>query len=314
MNNAYPSVGIIVINYNGYDDTVECIESLIKLRYPNRKIYIVDNCSPDLSGKRLKKYVSQIENVEIDFIQSNINLGFSGGNNLAIKKAINQDGMDFIWLVNNDAIVDKDSLTYLVDAMKSDKSLGMVSSRIYYYNSNKWWFIGGYIDKWGNIGQITNENEVNVNLNDKYYETDYITGCSLLARTKMIREIGLLNEDFFMYFEDTEWCVRAKKNGWKIGCAPNSIMWHKVSASTNSQLNNPSPLKQYYQLRNHLYMIQYLFPKNKRFIPYLIRVYRMIRRCGGILFRSYETDKVLKLKSVWDAFVDFLNGKKGSLN
>lgn len=306
-----PLVAIIIINYNGLEDTKECLESIQSLEYVNYKTYVLDNASPDNSGEELEQYINSLNNNRVIFLQSEENLGFTGGNNKVITLAISE-GAEYIWLVNNDTTVDSKALSSLMDAMESDDQLGMVSSRIYYYGTSSWWFVGGEITKFGNVWQIKDGTAIcDQNVNSPYYKTDYITGCSLLARTTMIKEIGLLNYDYFMYFEDTEWCIRAKKFNWKIGCAPKSLMWHKVSASTQKIGQDASPLKQYFQIRNHFYIINTLFPFRKRLLPYSLRFYWIFRRFLSIGIK-YRTNIYQKYKSLFKAIVHAAIGKKGN--
>lgn len=255
-------VSIIILNWNRWKDTIECVESCSKLSYPTFRILIVDNGSTDGSEAILRKRFPDIE-----FIQTHANLGFAG-NNVGIRYALEQ-GADYVWLLNNDTVVDVEALSALVQVAESDKTLGMVGSKIFYHdNPRLLWYAGAELDPHRPYRLAhRGVNEEERGHYDEIVETGYVTGCSLLARREMIDSIGLLDEDFFLYFEDTDWNARAKAAGWKLVYNPHSLVYHKVSMSVGGQA---SPLMYYYSARNLLYFVKRHFPG--RFLPALIFV------------------------------------------
>ncbi|WP_127531052.1 DUF1972 domain-containing protein [Paenibacillus kobensis] len=306
-------VGSILVNYNGYQDSVECIQSLIRLNYNNQKIYVVDNASPDSSGTLLESYIRELGMEQIEFFQLKENLGFSGGNNVAIRKAI-QDGCDYIWLINNDTVVHEDALTHLVHAAESDPNAGIVGSKIYFYKSPRLWFAGGRVNKMGICGHIGDSVE---DPDNKLYaeskEVDFITGCSLLARVDMVNQIGLLDEEFFLYFEDVEFNIRAKRSGWKLLYEPASLIWHKVSASTKGQYRDHAPIVDYYDTRNYLIFINKCYSKFNRLLPYAGFVYKFIKKHARLMLRK-ESNKFKKIQLIYAALLHVVTNKKGKLS
>jgi hypothetical protein len=237
------SVFIVILNWNGWKDTVECVESCLKITYSNFRILIVDNGSTDGSETILKKRFPEAE-----IIQTGSNLGFAGGNNVGIKYALEQ-GAEYIWLLNNDTIVDINALAGLVAELHKNPEAGIAASKIYYFSKPKViWFAGG---TWNPVDHIARHNgldEEDARQYDVVAETDFATGCSLLFKASLISKIGYLKEDYYLYWEDVDWCVNARKNGWKIIYVPNSHVWHKVSQS----VENKSSAQNYYYFRGGL--------------------------------------------------------------
>ncbi len=240
-------VYIIILNWNGWKDTAECIESCLKLSYPNFRLIIVDNGSTDGSESILRKHFPNI-----NLIQTGKNLGFAGGNNAGITHALSH-GADYVWLLNNDTVVDPDSLSELIKVAEHDEQTGIVGSKIHYYDDpQKIWFAGGIWDKNQPFALHRGVNEVDVGQYDDISSVGFITGCSLLARCSMINKIGLMKEDYFLYWEDVDWNATAAERGWKILFAPQSRIRHKVSAS----INEKSQVQSYYFMRSGLLFFQ----------------------------------------------------------
>ncbi len=240
-----PTVAIILVNYNGYDDTIECVKSIRNIKYQNYKIFIVDNCSSDAEKMRENDFL--IQNAEI--VYSDTNLGFSGGNNLAIEMAL-KEKFEYIALLNNDTTVDPDFLGELVKTAKK-RNAGAVTGKIYYYYYQKnVWSAGGEYDR--NTGLTIQYSGIDDGKFDVEKEITFATGCLLVIPAKVIQKIGLLDESYFLYSEDSDYCQRIIDAGYKIMYSPKSVIYHKVSASTGDK----SSLQQRYMMRNNLYMIK----------------------------------------------------------
>ncbi|WP_438448538.1 glycosyltransferase family 2 protein [Gorillibacterium sp. sgz5001074] len=308
-----PLVGVILLNYNGYKDTVECLKSLKHLKYSNTMIYVVDNCSPDGSGDQLSVFLESFESdLKIKFMALKKNIGFSGGNNVAIKDAISE-GAEYVWLLNNDTIVEEDTLNFLVEAARRDDRIGIVGSKIYYYGGSLIWFAGGKVNKLGMISHVGSyRDDTSRELYSHPEETGYVTGCSLLARVKMIQEIGLLDEDFFLYYEDTEWNMRARKRGWKIQYEPRSVLWHKVSASTGSKFRDHAPIIDYYNFRNAILFVRKSYSSAYRLLPF-VGVMIMLAKRHIRLMTNSETRKGKKISMIYKALIDGVNGRTGTI-
>jgi GT2 family glycosyltransferase len=241
------SVSIIILNWNNYKDTIECVESCLKLDYSPYEIVIVDNASEDDSENILRNFFPCLR-----LIQTGSNLGFAGGNNAGIRYALEKDS-DFIWLVNNDAVVDPHALSLLVACADANPSIGMVGSKILSYSEP---FLllsaGGTVDMRTGVTEHIGFGCTDKGQFDQPLDTGYLTGCSLLVRRKVIEDIGLMNENYFLYFEETEWCVKAKNKGYKLRYAPESVVYHKESVS----VRKIKGALYYYLTRNRLYFIQ----------------------------------------------------------
>ncbi len=255
-----PLVYIIILNWKGWQDTIECVESCLKLTYTSFRILIVDNGSTDGSEFILHKRFPGIE-----LIQTGKNLGFAGGNNIGIARAL-ANSADYVWLLNNDTAVDPDSLSELIKVAETDERVGIVGSKILYYDDpKKIWFAGGIWNKNQSFTRHRGSNEVDAGQYDDISSVDFITGCSLLARFSMINEIGVMKEDYFLYWEDIDWNVTAAERGWKILFAPRSRIRHKVSASTIDR----SRIQSYYFMRSGLLFFQR--HALLKIIPYFLR-------------------------------------------
>ena len=218
------SVLIIVLNWNGWRDTVKCLTSLKKLSYPNVRIVVVDNRSTDDS-------VSQILQAfpDVAIIEAEKNLGFAGGCNLALRKAL-QDGAEYVWLLNNDTTVDPGALVAMVEMADADPKIGAVGSAIYSTEEPErllaWG--GGYINFWlGRSRHFLTSVPNN--------EIQFLTGASLLLRRCALASVGLLDEGFFMYWEDGDYCFRLRRAGWTLAVAGDSMVWHKEQGTVGKK-------------------------------------------------------------------------------
>lgn len=244
----HPTVNIIVLNYNSREDTLDCLRSLEHLTYPSVEVIAVDNGSIDGSVDAIR---SSFPGVTL--IDTGKNLGFTGGNNAGIQRAL-ENGADYIMLLNNDTIVAPDMLDLMVEVMENDPTIGVSGPMIYYYDApDVIWSAGGTIDwKHG----LTNM--VGLNQDDKAQfglaprPVDFVTGCAILARRKVWESAGLLNDQFFMYYEETEWCVRASRTGYKIVHIPDAMMWHKIPIDARAT----SARAYYYMTRNRLLFLR----------------------------------------------------------
>lgn len=238
---------IVLLNYNGYQDTIDCMESLKNTEYKNLHIIIVDNNSTDGSEEHIKKYI--VGKCEYHFIQSGVNLGFSAGNNIGIEYAISK-GADYICLLNNDTIVEKDFLNPLVKEMDSNKDIGIASGKILYHDCpNVIWYGGGYISHLRALGVHEGINEIDSHIYNNKKEVCFLTGCFQLIRRQVFEDVGFYDEDYFLYMEDVDFCVRVKQANYKLLYVPESKIYHKVSSSTGGVL---SPTTIYYMSRNRL--------------------------------------------------------------
>ncbi len=240
-----PKVSIVILNWNGYDVTSECLISLSKIDYPNYEIVLVDNGSADGSPDRLAA-----EFPEVALIRNLKNLGFTGGNNVGIRRAL-EENADYVLLLNNDTVVAPNFLSELIRAGESDKRIGLLNPKILYFEpSNRIWYAGGSFNIWKGIASHRGNREVDRGLYDSQEEVTFITGCAFLIKTELIRKIGPLDDTLFYTCEDTDWTIRSLNAGYRALYVPSSVVRHKESIDTKR--NAGKAFRDFYNVRNSL--------------------------------------------------------------
>ena len=254
---AKKKVFTIIVNWNGYRDTLICLASLAKTskRFADCTVVVVDNGSTNESVAEIRKKFPKIT-----LLTTGKNLGFTGGNNFGIAYAL-KHGADFVWLLNNDTFVQENALSFVKSF--DDPRIGICGSKIYFapehefhfdrYEKNErgkvFWYAGGIVD-WQNMyASHRGVDEVDHGQYDTTAETQFITGCSMLIRRELIEKIGLLDDRYYLYLEDLDYCLRAKRAGYTLLYVPTSILWH-VNAGSSARPGNP--LHEYYFTRNRL--------------------------------------------------------------
>jgi len=255
MNNV-PFITIVVINYNRAQDTIECIQSINDIDYPNFIILLIDNCSTDNSVDILRK---QLKDVEI--IKTEKNLGYTGGVNYGLKIAQEKQS-DYILLINNDTLVEKTFLTEMVSAMENDQKAAVACGTILCeQNRKEIWYAGGKIVKWRGLAIHKGKKSIlNYENSNRPVYTTFVTGCMMLIRTKYLQEIGLEDERFFMYLDDIEMSARIQRKGFKLLYVPASVIYHKVLDK------DKSPFMLYYSVRNRLLLISLMLSSSMKLI------------------------------------------------
>lgn len=243
-----PSIGVILINYDNEFYTIPCIESLCESTYPNLDIIVVDNGSAPQSISAIRTAYP-----DVTYIELGENRGFTGGNNAGIRYALDQ-GDDYIILLNNDTIVAPDMFDILIGVMEKDPEIGVTGPMIYYHDHPEIiWSVAGAIDWQHGRSFMVGLNETDHGqFGDLPREADFVTGCALLVRREVWEKVGLLDDEFFIYYEETEWCVRAGRAGYKICYVPNAKMWHKISIEARAS----SPWAYYYMTRNRFLFLK----------------------------------------------------------
>ncbi len=297
---AIPKVAIIIVNWNGLKDTHECLDTVKKISYSNYEVVVVDNGSEKYDADILEKIFKD----EIIIIRSRENLGFAGGNNIGMRYALER-GAEYILLLNNDTAVDKNFLSEMVDAASADKNIGMVGPKIYFYSDlNRIWFAGGKINRLLTKGEMVGYGQIDKGQYDTAKETDFITGCCLLVKKQVIEKIGFLPEEYFLYYEDTDWCLNARRNGFKCVYAPKAEIWHKASVG----LGLGSPAYIYYNIRNGLLLAKRNASAGLMAIVYLDSIWRIVKQIFKYIF--------IPSKRAWAKFIfkgieDFYLGRTG---
>lgn len=265
-------VSFVILNYNGKDNTIECLRSIGNTILPKDtkvEIIVVDNASIDNSLQSIKE---QFPNVAI--IANKENTGYSKGNNMGIRYAL-ENGADFIIIMNNDTIVDKNLITEFLKSAEKDENIGIIVPKIYFAKSFEFhkdryqekdkgkvfWYAGGIMD-WANvIGHHRGVDEVDKGQYDKEEKTEFATGCCMLVKRDVFAKISLFNEKYFLYYEDNDFSRKAKNAGYRIIYSPKTIIWHKNAASAGG---SGSSLQDYYITRNRmLFGIKYAPFKSK---------------------------------------------------
>lgn len=289
----HAKVTIIILNWNGKEDTIECVESVKNITYPNYEILIVDNGSTDGSQELFRQKYP-----DITLIENPHNLGFAEGNNIGMSYALKR-GTDYTLLLNNDTTVDKHFLDELINHADMNKKVGILGPKIYfYYEPTKICFLGANINFWTGRISVIGNNQIDKGQFEDIKEVDYVEGCAILVRKEVIEEINLLDAKYFCFFEETDWCVRAKKAGYSVIFVPKAKIWHKIG-STARKIEG---FNLYYMTRN-----RFLFMKKHtteiQFVSFLIYFFSVntVLTIASIIFKQ-RNPKLLKIfyKGIYD--------------
>lgn len=280
-----PRVSIIILNYNGVEDTLHCLKSLQRVDYPNFEVLVFDNGSKGNDVKSLREY----EMINYRFFDNKENLGFAGGCNKGIEIALRENKSEYIYLLNNDTEVDKEFLSEAIKTAKKNKKYGIVASKSLYFD---------------NRSTVENAGHLMLNSGDAYSRgrgepasrynksEELLSACAagILLRCDMLLEIGFFDEEFFLIYEDVDLTFRAVVMGWKCIYLPESIIYHKVSASIVKSRNYAMTLRaQVNQLRAYLYNIPMgVFVLN---LPFIILRFLMVL-IGGSLFGQFRMVRI----------------------
>lgn len=252
--NKFASIFIVLLNYNGAEDTIACLQSLQEITYPKTNIVIVDNNSPDGSIENIGRYLSS-EHVDyvyfdrpdkavvctdklpfITLIQSGTNGGYGHGNNIGIKYALAHHA-NYVLVLNNDTVVGTGFLEPLVEMCEEDGNIGIASSKIYFHDRpDVLWFNGGKFHPYTAKVEHVNYNEKDIG-QESLKENTFISGCLWLVPSKIFETVGFINEEYFMYVEDLEYCQRVLAKGYTLAVCNKSKLWHKVGISTGGRFS-----------------------------------------------------------------------------
>lgn len=222
MRSSEPRVCVVILNWNRYERTKKCLESLEKATYPNLKTIVIDNGSADGSGKRL-----QSEFREPQFIFNDKNLGFSRGCNVGIRAALEDKDCAYVLLLNNDAIVSHNFLESAVDVAESDSRIGIVGGKIFQSpDSDVLSYAGGYVSRWRGQTVVRGFDEVDQGKFEEPCEVGFIIGALMLIKREVLETIGLLPEEYFFGVEDLDYSLTVRKRGYKLYYTPGFIAYH----------------------------------------------------------------------------------------
>jgi len=283
----WPKVAIIVLNWNGWQDTIECLESLNSVDYPGLEVIIVDNASTDSSVREIRSWAhnnisiysesSQIYSqlnikslargtkypkgiCQLILLSLDTNTGFCTGNNIGMMQA-KADGAEYFLILNNDTIVTPNFLKPMVNAAQLEDNVGLVGGLICYADEpNKIWFAGGIFDKYLESHRRLDGHSVSEITPDKVLDADWISGCMMLIPRAVYEQIGGFYEGFFIWGEEWDYSIRVKRAGYRLVISTNSHIYHKVGHS----LGVLKPLSYYYGTRNRLLLKRMHLPWSRR--------------------------------------------------
>lgn len=353
----------IILNYNGWEDTIECLESILRSDYLNYQVIVVDNNSPNnsmeyikawaegkqenlasepshplyhLSNPSIKKPIPYIcytreeaekgGKIEIEnaitsqwqeerernkdnlistsiypliFIQSDENLGFAGGNNIGIKYAQKKNDLHDILLINNDTVVEKNTISELIRARNKLGENVIYGGRIFYYSEpTKIWYDGGHLNKFTGRTVHINSGRKNRCITQPI-QVNFITFCYVLIPANIVKKVGLLDESYFMYVEDLDYCYRVDKGNYKLYHVPSSQLWHKIGASYGSEI---SEFSSYWYYRNTIKFILKRFRKIKKITAILFIITKF-----PILLLTWLLRNPKIIKSMFRGYIDGFN-------
>ena len=303
-----PKATIVILNWNNASDTLECLASVVKLRYDNYDVVVVDNGSTDGSVVTIRgKYpsVTILENCE--------NLGYAEGNNVGIRHAM-QAGADYVLILNNDTLVAPTMLTELVRVAESSHDIGMVGPTVYCTDPADRLFAAGSFVLW-NRGDLCHRGMFEpagpYTKAGSPEPVDFIVGCGVLVRRQLIEVAGVFDPLYYLNYEDVEWGIRARRYGFKVLYVPQAIMWHKVSAS----LGLASPANTYYMTRNALLFSWKNAPARLRWLTVSTIILRTLRTIGAWTLKPQYQEPIFQRKRTANllALRDFFLGRFGEM-
>jgi GT2 family glycosyltransferase len=286
-----PLVSVILLNWNGWRDTIDCLESLFRQDYPNWNVVVCDNASTDDSVDRIREWAGARP---VTIHATGANLGFAAGNNAGIRYAMSRWSPAFVWVLNNDTAVAPDALSRMVARAGTSDRVGAVGATIFEYESRDvvQFAAGGGFGPWHCFGVPNRGTREATDL-------AYITGASILLPAATIEKVGLIDERYFMYGEDVDYSFRIRAAGLQLVHAPDAHIWHKGGASMGQR----SPGQDYYAVRNSLYLVAKYYPGMTPIsLSYLL--YRSV-------VPKMARGQWRRLGVLWRAFRDYLRGVSG---
>ena len=290
-------VAIIIINWNSFDFTNDCLNSLSEIDYKDAEVVLVDNCSTDDSLARLKATYP-----DLHYVENDDNLGFSEGNNSGITYAL-EKGFEYLLLLNNDTFVEPDFLSKMMEVLEADAMVGAVQPKIYYNHDRQLiWSAGGKFSNAITHSWMIGYNKNDTGSYDERREVDWITGCAFLVRSSVVRKVGGLSDLFFYgCYDDVDWSLRIRKAGYQLLYCPESVVYHAVAASASGANSKEGVLKPFFHYmvnRNHLILLRLHTRPIFKFTSYF---YQIIK-CGGHTAYFLLRNRPRKLKAALHGF------------
>jgi GT2 family glycosyltransferase len=296
-----PHVTTIILNTNRREDTLACLDSLHHSVYPENKIIVLDNHSIDGSVEAIH---AKFPDVQIIALAEN--LGYAGNNNVGIDIAIDQ-GAEWVFVLNEDTILDPGCISNLIEVGESDPRIGIIGPMVYHYDEpdviqSAGGMLGPY---WESIHLAKNEKDIGQFVGP--HPVEWISGCAIMVRSAAIQQAGTIDERFFYYWEETEWCLRIGKAGWRIVHVPGAKIWHKGVQRDY----HPKPSVTYYSTRNRLLMLA------KHQAPLRVWVYvwlQILRTLTSWTFKPKWRSMHDHRDAMWKGMADFIGSRWGQMS
>jgi GT2 family glycosyltransferase len=291
----------VILNTNRRDDTLECLESLMASTHRTQLALVLDNQSTDGSVPAIHTRFPSVEVIEL-----RENKGYAGNNNVGIQAALER-GADWVFVLNEDTVLAPTCVRELLSVANADASIGIVGPLVYHHDEPR--VIqsagGGLSDRWE--GFHHGQNEPDIGRFQEPHSVQWITGCGILVRRAVIEQIGGIDERFFIYWEETEWCLRARKAGWRIVQVPAAKMWHKGV----QRVYRPKPSVTYYATRNRLLM---LLTHRAPFGAWVAASTQLLRTLASWTLRPKWRSQREHRDAMWHGVKDFLHGRWGPMS
>jgi Predicted glycosyltransferases len=295
MNLAAPRLAVILVNWNRSNDTLNCLESINASTLADYVVIVVDN------GSRVEE-IQKLRQVKFNFVllETGENLGYTGGNNRGIEHAL-QLNADYLLLLNNDTFIAPDTLQNLMRAAASDRRIGILTPKILFHPARHLiWSAGTFLDRRYMMGYLTGYKSEDRGQFDQPHDLDYASGCAMVIQSGVVKDVGLLCDDYFAICEDIDYCLRAKDAGYRIRYEPSALVWHIESASSGGQ---DAPQYVYYQTRNY-----FLFHAR-----WTESIYQLMMSQGFLLLHAVKRTFLLGIRGRWRSILGILYGMRDAL-
>ena len=307
MSLSLPHVAIVILNWNREADTLECLESLAHISYPSFSVIVVDNGSTDGSHDAIERWGR--ENLPLTLIRNAENRGFVRGSNQGMRHALSKDA-DYVFLLNNDTVVEPGLLRLLVATAERSSDIGMAGPKIYKYGEERVLDSAGTRTiPWLAQGFLLGHGEEDRGQFDSSTEMPYITGTALLVKRTVLEKVGLMDEDYFCYFDDFDWGMKVREAGYRLLLEPKAVVHHKGSRTAG--FNSPFYMRHMIRsrilfARKHVPLPLFLFA----FLPYLF-LYRYLRPAAILVIRRRWGHLCALHQGIWEGFATPITSNAG---
>lgn len=299
-------LAIVVLNWNNAGDTVSCLDSLAKLKYPDPWIIVVDNGSSDNSVAQIRA-----AHPDVTLIETGANLGYAGGNNVGINQAL-AVGAEAVCILNNDVTVEPDFLSPLIAVLQDQTDVGVATPLVaeQIESGSHVWALGSAVN-W-RTAAVTRQHASEPVASWRQqtpFEVEIASGSAMLVKSEVFQRVGLIDEEFFLYYEEVDWSLNVRQSRYRVLAVPSSVVWHTVSAS----LGVTSPVIDYYMLRNHLYLIDRHWSGLRRGYLRSRIVLRNLIAIAAFTVKSHGGQRIPNRDARLLALRDAMKGRRGKM-